>query len=450
MINKVKLSKAFRTATTKIIEAGGTHIKVELEAQLDRGSIELDCSYCSEGWLNCDSCAGSGYQAETHLPTNKLISIECISCGGDGYSECGECNGRGQSRSGMETSEIQDWLESRFSSEFMQAIVYGDVYDDGSVDTEYTFTLPTDKCHLVVEAIQLFNDLGSHIGNGLDTSNAGMHISVLTEGNYPCKIKFNESKMCNFRTEVSKLLPALYFLATPNDTTRSLEYRQPKVSDDDKYSAIFTHGDTTIEYRIFDTCYEHPEKFLENIEVIAHTLKYYSTEKTNVGYKDFHFFANLSDMEGLKQLYSTIINYDALHKTLPLVKPNKTIKRLREERDLKITKRQIVSKLSSRKRALRAQWKQDVVFIELNNERIISRAVNKWRVYCSDDHLNIPEALRSLIRQTGHNVSDISTPWFKEFVREHPAELGLTLSTVPTLDQYVIENSSRILNTISA
>lgn len=432
---KLKLSKAFKNSISKIIEAGGFYIKVELEAQFDRGSIDKDCENCNDGWLSCDNCENKGYvSVESSL--KNIFELECRPCEGHGETECSQCNGRGQIRSGMQCSEIENWLEQRFSPEFKQALVYGEVYDDGSVDTEYTFTLPTDKCHLTLEAIHLFNEFGRYIGNDLDINNAGMHISVLPEPTYPCSISFNEIKMRNFRTEVTKLLPALYFLATPNETTRALTYREPYVSDEEKYSAIFTHGDTAIEYRIFDTCYQEPEKFLENIEVIAHTLKYYSNEKVNVSYKNFQLFHGLAYVDGLKKLYTNLTNYEALRQTLPLIKPAKTIKKLKQERQLSITKSEIVTDLNRNKKNFQNSYKDYTKRITEENKEHIRLLIGQIiDIYKSSGETAFSLTRRTILTNNGTTKISLDPAILENLIKTNPEVFRLT--KIVTLTEYV-------------
>jgi hypothetical protein len=172
---------------------------------------------------------------------------------------------------------------------------YLEFYYDGSVDSEVTFTCETGATDCALSVIEAFNSLAEQIGNEVDVRRAGMHISLLTSSDYSYRgdDKLDPRKIENFRREVTRLLPALFVTAMSGDFTRSLTpFRAPQVSRDDKYSAIFTHYDTCIEYRLFETCYQRPEAIYEFLGAIAKTLAYYTdpTLKVTQLDKEYQFF----------------------------------------------------------------------------------------------------------------------------------------------------------------
>lgn len=238
---------------------GFTHLKVELEADLDRGGDyddEESCYNCDgEGQIMCFNCDGDG----------------CDSCDDEGYITCEDCNGR----SG---SSASDTIYNLLSQEAREALVYSLFYNDGSVDSEYTFTIPVEKAHTLPSFINAFKELAATIGNGINTDRAGMHISVMTAGSYPDLPGLNNDKVRNFKVEMAKLMPALFVLASPDHKSRELQFRNPRVSESDKYSAIKI-GRGHIEYRVFETCYQRPEAIFDNLAVIAKSLKFYGTPK---------------------------------------------------------------------------------------------------------------------------------------------------------------------------
>lgn len=325
-----RVPKSFTKALDQIKSKGFSHIKVELEAKLGRSGESISCATCSQqGWIACHECHNSGYKIVDNEP------VECLACGGDGQSECRRCNGRGYTHGGWSDHWCRDFILQHIKAETARNIVFGEFYWDGSVDSEYTFTMPIEYAGMVPDVIASFNKLGTKIGNGIDIDNAGLHIAVLPSGKYPCDGGLlNKSFMKNFRTEVSKLLPALYFLGTHTSETRGLSYRKPFVSDSEKYSAIYTHDDTAIEYRVFDPCFDKPEAFFDKVEVIAQTLKYYSQDTVKPRFEKFNMY-NLSE---ISELYGSSENYDALLKTVSHLKPNKSFSKLKNERGLMINK----------------------------------------------------------------------------------------------------------------
>ncbi len=274
------LSKSYTKAVSKIKGKGFSHFKVELEAQLDRGDTDSECYGCDgNGSYNCDNCDGSGYVNLLDNNNNEYEN-ECRECDGEGDIDCNDCSGRGRSRGDdWDIERCESFLLDNIKKETRDALNFSYFYEDGSVDSEFTFTMPIEKAHLAVDVIDAWNLLAKAIGNGMSVERAGMHLSLLPSSEYPCRRLLDDAKMANFRAQVTKLLPALYFSASHNEFTRALEYRMPKVSDDDKYSAIYTHGDTCLEYRIFDTCYDQPKAIFDKIEVMANTLEYYSVQR---------------------------------------------------------------------------------------------------------------------------------------------------------------------------
>lgn len=447
------LPKSYLQAIQKIKNKGFTYIKVELEAELGRGDANANCDDCDEGWNRCDECDGDGHayvydrNGERKIDSwGDEVTEECRDCSGEGTIECRNCSGRGRSRDGYSVEYCQDYLEEKVSAEARRALVYGDFYEDGSVDSEYTFTMPIDKAHLCIEFIEAFNDLNYEINGGSspDVENAGMHITVMPESKYPCTSGLLDiERMENYRAEVTKLLPALYFVASHKAYTRRLEYRLPEVSHENKYSAIYTHGDTCMEYRIFDTCYDDPHALLEKIEVIASTLRYYSmTDKVGVKYKRFVFPAGRDGYGGdLREYFLNIDNLDALNQTLKHVKPgSKTIKSLKAERNVTVTKKSLIKELERYMEshqndyynyAARTAKDNDyriTDFFEIEERRFneygyASRYVNAYlRVSFTEDELkafftNRPKALK--------------------WIKKHASELDVYIEPALTLRQFI-------------
>jgi hypothetical protein len=159
--------------------------------------------------------------------------------------------------------------------DIMRILDHAHVYNDGSVDTEVTLTLHADHLCRLPDIIRIFAETCHHFGS-CDTENAGLHITLLSDSKYPRKEKLDERKLSNFRKQVSKLLLGLVYLGSPNDSTRAFEFRDIEISSSRKYSAIFTHDSTCIEYRLFDACFNKPSYIIRYLELIIMTLRYYA------------------------------------------------------------------------------------------------------------------------------------------------------------------------------
>ena len=330
---------SLKSTVQAIKDAGFGYVKVELEAQLgrpydnDEGGY-VTCGECEgEGHHHCETCDGEGYnEVELTRPDGSTPDvteeITCDDCYGDGHTDCSECEGSGEVYqeydSDSEFGSVQvceDFILDNISAEAKEALIYGRFYNDGSVDSEYTFTIPVEKVNVLPEFINSFNKLAEAVGNGMDVDGAGMHIAVLpTESNgrypVPSTVGLNPEGLQNFTTEVTKLLPALFIAAASGNFTRALGYRKPKI-ERDKYSAIHVVDGRCLEYRLFETCYQRPEAVFEFLETISRTLEYYKdpTKKVEVQGKEFVFY----DREGLKGFTSTPDQVRIIKKQLKMV-----------------------------------------------------------------------------------------------------------------------------------
>lgn len=361
--------KTLDRAVRQIEDAGFGYIKLELEAQLDRdASDDSDCYDCDgRGEVSCYNCDGDGAvdTGETVGVNSEIVYAECGDCDGSGENSCSDCDGSGNrySDSGYSDEyECQQFIVDRLSDEAKDALVYGNFYNDGSVDSEYTMTIPTSAVHLLPEYIEAFKDLADEIGNGMDVDGAGMHISVLPkecEGSYPVRNwTMPTANARNFARQNQKLLPALFFLASANSRSRGLSYRMPRISDEDKYSAIYTHGDTCFEYRLFETCYDKPEVIFDYIKVIANTLKFYAdpTLQAKTLNKTFSFG---DSGYSLSRFFDTPDQLKVLNAQISTLKPSdKTIKTLKLERNVPLTVKSILDKQRVRIQGLRTEYQE--------------------------------------------------------------------------------------------
>lgn len=294
--------KTLEQSLKEIKNRGFTHMKFELEANFNM-----------EGSSECYECDGSG--------TTEYQDDE-----GD-YQEidCEYCNGTGEREGELDYDDLTNYITNTISEQARDQMTYGHAYNDGSVDTEYTFTTTLEGVKYVPEIMRAFQDYCENEGGDFSIDNAGFHIAVLTEGTYPCSEYLNQEYLENFKREVTRLIPALYHEATSNTKTRSLEYRPARISSN-KYSCIAIHNGS-MEYRLFDPCFDKPEQVFEYVKVIANTLKYYSKRKLKKNlYEKFEVNTNLNGENNLGVLYKTPENIKALQNTLKYVNPDGKLK----------------------------------------------------------------------------------------------------------------------------
>jgi hypothetical protein len=124
-----KINKPYRDSIAAIKAAGFSHFKVELEATFNRGNFW-------ETWAHPDYC--------------------------------------------------QRYIMRHLSAETKAAIGFKHFYNDGTVDSELTFTLPIDEAHRAIEVMQVFMSIGQKTGH-TNTDRAGMHLTVMTSSVYPTR-----------------------------------------------------------------------------------------------------------------------------------------------------------------------------------------------------------------------------------------------------------------------
>ncbi|MBD3181498.1 hypothetical protein GF312_04345 [Candidatus Poribacteria bacterium] len=283
-----------------LIDKGFPYVKVELEANVRPGdyNAESECSVCyGNGNISCRNCDGTGTTWTTCSRCNGRGFIDngedkplacpycdngqretsCPDCS-DGHIGCSECNGMGYFDNDDWHEDYHDAFWEIFTDklgEILRLTEHAHIYYDGSVDTEVTMTLRADYLEKLPEIVRAFTETCREFGE-CDTGNAGLHITLLPCSRYPVKEKLDIEKISNFRKQVSKLLLGLVCLGSPDDRTRAFEFRDLVVSRDRKYSAVYTHYDTCIEFRLFDACLDRPSYIIRYMELIGKTLRYYS------------------------------------------------------------------------------------------------------------------------------------------------------------------------------
>lgn len=367
----LSLEKSIKT----IEQAGFSHIKVELEAHLQRGRV-IDSS------TPCDDCNSTGYIKVLNSLGVAGEAQECTNCHGEGHTG-------GQAYSTGSETQCQDFINSRLSRECRKSIVFMRFYNDGSVDSELTFTLPTRDARYVLEVIAAFNKLDELLGGRMNVTGAGMHMSVLPSSSYPCRTTLPYENITNFKEQVGKLLPALYIAATSGPFTRGLRYRQAEITES-KYGCISTHNDTCLEYRIFETCYQRPEAIFEYLGTIAKTLEYYIDPTKEVSSLGAQF--PIYDGQGLKGYTGTAEQIDILKKQFKHVKPEGiTVKQFMADRGITLTKAPITKEQLAKIRKLKLAYKEDVRAYETIRQKPLTEYQLDAIEYHKRENPNQPE-----------------------------------------------------------
>lgn len=383
---------------------GVTAIKVELEAQFGREELEgcyecngegdMSCDHCDgDGMIDCDSCAARG---EVDNPEDITETMQCADCNGNGNIDCAECEATGRvecyechgeargSNGDFESNTVcYDWIMERLEPLGLAvhnegeewetshgdysywhptgALKYAEFYNDGSVDSEFTFTISIEdeaNALLIPKIMDVFVALGKRIDNVFEVTGAGMHTAFLSsrdctygEGQRPTLTQLHMFE--NFKKSATLLLPALYFLGTTNETSRGLGYRAPQIAcselrDDElrinspKYSAI-AYRNRALEFRVFDTCYDNTEAILDNLIVMTNFLKYWSSRYIDSGMGKVVKEVKFGNDGGndLQRLYATSEHLDLLNAGLLKLKPSYyTISELKTQRKFKTNKHQ--------------------------------------------------------------------------------------------------------------
>jgi hypothetical protein len=230
----------------------------------------------------------------------------------------------------------------RLTPAIRNTLSFSRFYRDGSVDSEYTFTMRldnTDNIFHLPKIVEVFKQVCFEAGNGeIDIDGAGMHMALIRNADcyYPSEeyLTTDDDSFANFNRSMSMLLPALYFLgATSRGNTRPLRYRTPRVSASNKYCAI-AYREGAVEFRVFDTCYDEPKQILDNVVVMANCMEFWSPTRkpAKVGVKRL-VFGHESGRDGLHTLYPTKDHFVALNAGLGLLKPSYyTIEDLKQQR----------------------------------------------------------------------------------------------------------------------
>jgi len=383
---------------------GATAIKVELEAQLNRGGGcdegSHECGECSGNWEDareCYACEGYGYvimQNGDFVPSREGEvegSEECEECYGSGHLACEYCDeGYIDCDGDDDDTYSTQWCHEQMMIKMAAlglaeqrdnfngtshglmtrwyptgALKYAEFYTDGSVDSEFTFTLSLSNAAnimLLPKIVEAFTDLASEIDRGINIDGAGMHMALIynKQCTYPSSSGMGRraTHFSNFSRSMKLLLPALYFLGSANGHSRAMGYRRPEVACESHRAAIDWRGGA-LEFRVFDTCYDTPETILDNVVVIRNCMRYwsrkYKTPKLEKITKAISF-GNNSSYE-LERFYQTATHLDLLNAGLKKLKPSYyTIKEVKQQRKFGTTKHSLKSRLTEYKKGLKVEY----------------------------------------------------------------------------------------------
>lgn len=423
------MKSAIKEAGNFIKQAGFGYIKVELEGHLGRRNQRV-CDMCSgAGRGDCQDCGGDGVRVSTNRQTLLFgLRADCETCAGEGIRQCSACNGRGNTGSYRDEGVCEEFMSNEVAlavygkpivdlmaeqgleagedhwHDALEHLSYGRFYYDGSVDSEYTFTLPVEHMDKIIHYVHAFKKLASVAGGGLDIRGSGMHISVLPQrcnGVYPTSDRLDSMGLQNFTNEVSKLLPALYFVGTAGHRSRKMEFRHPRITSGEKYSAIYTHSGTCLEYRLFETCYDKPEAIYDFIQVIAQTLRFYKDPSLRVKAlgKKFGFVNSVE----IAKYYSTKEQLQILNATVKYVKPvDKSFKKLKQERGVYAT----IKALDKKEKIRIAQLRQEYQELKKHHDYIQSKPLSKYELSTRDmlmieDNLSVDKAEQIVLENRG-------------------------------------------------
>lgn len=403
-----------------------TAIKVELEANLGRprsdgwGGCDCDdcqrqCPECNGAWEGerCDNQCDDGYIRcefdgceNGYLPNDSEgDEVRCPDGCDDGWFTCEECDNEGwysnceYCEEGYVTTE-EEHQESNFSSnKFCQEYImerlaeyglatyddtksfvtghdgygshwhpqypltYAEFYTDGSVDSEFTFTLDLNESRsilLLPKFLDIFKEFAKEAGNSFDVGGAGMHMALINseDCSYPTRENVTSTDMArfaNFQRSLNLLMPAMFFLASHNEKSRGLNYRNPCVGNSTHRTAIDYRGGA-LEFRLFDTCYDNPEAILDNVVVMGNVMKYWNDRFKPIALEKItrRYLFGVENSQDLERHYITEEHFDLLNAGLRLIKPAYyTIGEVKQQR--KFTKTKSFAKNAEKRRLKEAE-----------------------------------------------------------------------------------------------
>jgi hypothetical protein len=450
----VKAVKYMKNSAFKL-----TGIKVELEAVFNRGRARASntCNDCSgTGRQVCEVCDNGGGGCDCDECIDDRNNVNCPAHCNNGLVACDECGGGLDTGNFANTNHCGQWL-LRYLSQYELAefsresrmwvpkhpLVFTKFYPDASVDSELTFTLALDKAEnilLLPRFIEAWNALGEAIGEGINVDNAGMHMALInnTECYYPSSNRTRDDLLCfsNFKKSMSMLMPALYFLGSTDEKSRSIYYRVPQVDNDEKYSAVHYYGDA-LEFRVFNTCYDNPEAILDNVVVMKNCMRYWRPEFRDPGMSKIASkvqFGNDED-DTLERFYVTVTHLDLLNAGLKRLKPAYySLGEVKKQRNFGLNKRRIDFATVRRKRMAEAEYEEYESRFDWNLRARRSR-------YTADLINN-----KIMVRNAGKLSKVDEQAALAEVETEVEALITAAKATKKSLEKYVQEKVDQFIN----
>lgn len=385
MTDRVRASVQEAIKSISTGKYAGKYQKVELEAVLHRGSRRSN----EPQQITCSSCRGSTRQ-ECECELNGLPEgvITCSACHDEGYTDCTNeaCSGGmmpnpayRQAGNWGDNEVCHAFIKKHVSAVCRKHTVFSRFYHDGSVDSEFTFTVPIGMPELVLEYIEAFKALGKAISSKpIDTRGAGMHITILRtpKGGFPfdgvdedrysgefrraaesTSLNLKATYHRNFKKSMTKLLPALLLLASSDHRSRPLNYRRPIIESGHRGAIAIAGNGNCYEFRIFETCYDRPEMYYDYLCTIANALKFYRYTSTNIPISvgELEFYDDRTN--GLHRYYHTEKHLEALDKGLPYLMPDyRTVEDCKKIRNFTLKTRTIENRKIRVLRKLEGEW----------------------------------------------------------------------------------------------
>lgn len=319
-------------------------------------------------------------------------------------------------------NDCYHFIRDSVSQECLDNTVYSTFVEDGSVDSEFGFTVPLSWKGLgyALEYIKAFKLLSKQDGLSLDVGNAGMHITILRseDGDYPeGNGSINSVRFENFATNMNKLMPALLLLASEDHKSRGLGYRMPRVGKGDHGSAVDVadHGGSgCLEWRVFETCYDHPEMLFDFICVIAKGLRFYhpSPKPAEVGKIGKLEYYDSHREYGLHKYFQTEKHLTLLSRGLPYLLPDhRTIGEVKQLHNFKVTRATLEAKRKRIERRLEDDFDDYRPDRQAREERYIRQRVERH---------NLNRQYENELPLSGYDLEEVINYARREFRKDNP------------------------------
>lgn len=251
--------------------------------------------------------------------TFKYLKIELEGNQDSYYVDMSDCDCGEEDCENEETSELLREVLDRADLS-LSDFTYIYSYNDGSVNTEITFTVP-----LTPEGVDISKRLMAAFGGVIDdTRRAGMHIAVMPDSPYG----YNEPTLTdegikNLEKQLGPILPWIQILTQNTSIHRGAGFCGNFVGHSKQgYPAVYIQDRKRIEFRFFHPCYYNTGMLDHYLEVIARMLEYYDeptkkvvlhggtgTYRHLLGTEEFNAYIGEQGMKATKSLAFSDIFY---------------------------------------------------------------------------------------------------------------------------------------------